>query len=130
MPAYFDPTANRLISFIKPGDSKTVWSAESPATGAASEAVALDPGRFEGEQRLSVEVSFSGDPGTTTISLQTADTCVDAAFVTEVSGAISNTDLNAGFYGRLELAVKARFARLIMTNDPSNSVTTTAKISR
>ena len=113
---------------IYPGDSKKVWNAETVTTGQASQQVALAPGRFEGEQRVSVEIGFSADPGAFTIDLQTADTDVAAAYCTEPTATI--TAVNAGFYARAEIAVKARFARLLMTAQPANAATVTAKISR
>jgi len=118
------------LTFIKPGDSVTVWSAETPLTGTKSQAVALDPGRFEGEQRISVEVVYSADPGAGAVDLQTADTDAEANYVTEVGATIPYANLNASFVGRQEFAVKARFARLLMTLQATNAVTVTAKISR
>ena|ERR1700722_987107 len=130
MPPYWQGTANRPLTFIKPGDSQVVWSAETPLTGTKSQAVALDPGRLEGEQRISIEVAYSADPGAGTVDLQTADTDTDAAYVTEVGATIPYANLNGSFYGRQEFAVKARFARLLMTLQASNAGTVTAKISR
>lgn len=130
MPAYRQGTASLPLTFIKPGDSQIVWSAETPLTGTKSQAVALDPGRLEGEQRVSVAIAYSGDPGAGTVDLQFADTDTEAGYVTAVGPTITYASLNGSFHGRAEWAVKARFCRLIMTLQATNPVTLSAKISR
>lgn len=130
MPAYRQGTAGVPLTFIKPGDSVKVWDVETPLTGTKSQAVALDPGRLEGLQWISVAVGYSADPGAGTVDLQTADTDVDSLYVTAIGPTIAYGNLNGSFAGRAEWAVKARFARLIMTLQASNAVTLSAKISR
>lgn len=134
MPVYAQGTASLPLTFIKPGDSVAVWSAETPLTGTKSQAVALDPGRLEGDQRLSVQLDFPSDPGTFTVDLQTSDTDAEGSYVTEVGASITAANLNSAKTGaRLSGGgwnVKARFARLLQTLQSSNSVTQTGKISR
>lgn len=129
MPAY---SATREIIAIYPGDERTVWSAESPATGAKSDRVAiggLDVTSVGGPGGLSAQIKFSADPGVFAIDVQTADEDIDGAYATVVSAQL--TAVNASFYGRIELwPIQAKFARLIMTDDPANAVTVTAKIGR
>jgi len=77
------------------------------------------------QQRLSVEIVFSGAPGTFQVNLQTADSDVDANYQTEGSN-ITTAPNNVA---RLEVnQVVANFARLIFSA-LGNSVTATAKIS-
>jgi hypothetical protein len=76
------------------------------------------------QQRLSVEVVFSGNPGTFQLNLQTADSDVDANYQTEGANISSVTNNVA----RLEVnQVVANFARLVFSA-LGNSVTATAKI--
>ncbi len=126
--------ANRPLTFIKPGDLVAVWNAETPLTGTKSQAVALDPGRLEGDQRVNVQLIFPSDPGTFTCDLQTSDTDAEGDYVTEVGATLTAANLNAGkTSARLPGGgwnVKARFARLLMTLQSSNSVTQIGTISR
>jgi hypothetical protein len=134
MTAYFQSTAALPLFFLKPGDRVAVWSAETPLTGSASMAVGLDPGRLEGDQRLNVQLNFASDPGTFTCDLQTSDTEDPNDYVTEVGAQLTAANLNAGkTSARLAGGgwnVKARFARLLMTLQSSNSIAQTGTISR
>lgn len=128
MPAYL---ATREIFAIYPGDKQTVWRAESPATGAKSDRVAIggtDIGMGQPGQ-CSIEIKFSADPGAFQIDAQVADTDTEAAYVTESGTTV--TTVNAGFYTRIEMwPFVGKFVRLIMTDDPANAVTVTATIGR
>lgn len=127
MPAY----GTRNPQAIYPGDLPTVlWSAEAPATGTTSLAVALflDP-NIGNAAKLSVEVSFSAAPGAFEIDIQDADTDVDAAYIA-IPNAIINA-VNAGNFARFELSpFVGRFVRLLMKTQPANAVNTTAKVTR
>jgi hypothetical protein len=77
------------------------------------------------QQRISVEIVFSGAPGTFSVNLQTADTDADTNYQSEGS-AINSVTNNVA---RLEVnQVVANFARLVFSA-LGNSVTATAKIS-
>ncbi len=124
MPAY-SSTGNRF-SIANSGDAITVWSAESPATNAASQQVALGQGQSQDTVAVSIEINFSGAPSTFSIQPQVADTDVDAAYVAQGSPI---TTVNTGQYALLQITgIRANFMRLFMTDDPANSVTTTATI--
>ena len=128
MPAY-SSTGNR-VALYQPGDSYAVWNAETPLTNAASVAVAL--GQLDGQdsQSASVEVVFSGTPGTFSINVQTADTDVDAAY-TDLTTAPTITTVNAGQYASVQLTeLRCNFMRLFMTTQTSNPVTLIATITR
>lgn len=129
MPAY----SSTVPPFaLYPGDSETVWSAESPATNAASEQVALSFDTVNGYlQVVSVQINFSGTPGAFKIDVQTADTDVDAAYqvLPANTGQVSAVG-GSGDYCSIAVQVKAKFVRLFMTLQPANSVTTTAQITR
>ena len=128
MPAY-SSTGNRVV-LCCPGDSQVVWNAESPLTSTASQQVALSQVQSETNISASVEILFSGAPGTFSITIQTADTDVDAAY-TALSSASPITTVNTGNYASYQLtSLRCNFMRLYMTTAPSNSVTTTATITR
>jgi hypothetical protein len=60
---------------------------------------------------LSVVVAFAGDPGTTTVALQTADVDDEPQYVTKTS--LDNSVLNTNFVGRIEATdVVAKFGRV------------------
>lgn len=129
MPAY---SALAPITALYPGDSKVVWSAESPATGSTSDRVAIGGAALEGhghESMLAFELSFSAAPGTFQVDIQVADRDVNGAFTTETATTI--TTVNASFVYRIEMwPLVGKFVRAIMTDDPSNAVTTTGRFTR
>jgi hypothetical protein len=133
-PAYAASSAALPIDAIYPGDSAVVWNAERPLTGAASKALAItpNPAPFGGPINISVEINFSATPGAFEIRVQTADTDTDNAYQTEASGGtitLIGGD-GSGFYVRTEIAVKAKFVRLLMKTQSANAANVTAKISR
>lgn len=102
-------------------------------TGVASERVALYNAQDGTAQFFSVEVAFDAAPGAFTIQVQTADTDTDASYVSEGFGGANPgtiTTVNAGFTARVELQVKAKFARILMVLQSANNQKLTAKISR
>lgn len=110
----------------------SVWSAESPVTLAVSRAVEVDSSQVPSDRTLTVELVFSGNPGTFEIDVQEADTNEDAAFINTAINAIINaaTVSSDGVTYRARATYvqwDARFARLRMVNDPANAVTVTAK---
>jgi hypothetical protein len=121
-----------------PGDSTVVVNNEltgvgAMVTGAKSERVALYNSQDGNPQYISVEIVFSGAPGAFTIQVQTADTDVDGDYVSEGFGGANPgviNAVNAGNAARVELLVKAKFARLLTVSQPANSVNCTAKIYR
>lgn len=126
MPAY---STTFLPKAIYPGDSETVWAAETVLTGAASQRVALGDPYNDGVGRLSVEIEFSADPGAFQIDVQNSDTDVDSSY--QVVPSSSLTAVNASFKGRIDLyPLQGKFGRLVMTNDPANAVTVTARMIR
>lgn len=105
-------------------------AAEQPAAPQASIAVALADVDAHANSNLSLEVFFTGAPGSFEIDLQEADSFVDGAFtflgsnkVTAVS-AVSNA-------GRVDLVnlITARFVRLNLVSR-TNAVGLVAKVSR
>lgn len=111
---------------IGSGDSAVVISPADTLSATFKSAQVALPHTYSGtQQRLSVEIIFSGAPGTFSVNLQTADTDADANYVnggTAISALTNNV-------ARLEVPqVVANFARLVFTA-LQNSVTATAKIS-
>lgn len=131
MPAYSSTT---LPPALYSGDIEIVWNAESPATSSASSPVALYAPPFGAPDSIAVSVSFSGDPGTFRIDVQDADVDSDASFgasgsvLGSITAATSQTD--GTYTARFETQCQSHFVRLLMQDDPSNAVTTTARISR
>jgi hypothetical protein len=110
---------------IGPGDSAVVIASTDTLSATFKSAqVALQHTYAGTQQRLSVEIVFSGAPGTFTLNLQTADTDADANYAIE-GGNITSAPNNVA---RLEVPqVTANFARLVFSA-LGNSVTATAKI--
>jgi hypothetical protein len=138
-PAYTPSSASQPITAIRRGDLPfTVWNAETPLTGARSQAVNIQvqggPNDSAGGSYVSIRGTFSGAPGTFSLQVQTADTDVDADYVSETFGGASPgvvTTVNSNNSFSVELIpIAARFIRLLMATQTSNSVTLTATISR
>ena len=123
MPTYSNALPPLSVGF---GDTAVVIAPSDTLSATFKSAqVALQHTYVGAQQRLSVEIVFSGAPGTFTLNLQTADTDADANYVNEGT-AISS--VSAGNVARLEVPqVAANFARLAFTA-LQNSVTATAKI--
>jgi len=122
------PTYSNVVppASIGPGDSFIAIAPTDTLSAAFKSAqVALQHTYAGTQQRLSVEIAFSGNPGTFSVNLQTADTDIDTNYQNE-SSAIAAVTNNVA---RLEVnQVVANFARLVFTA-LQNSVTATAKIS-
>jgi len=125
MPAYGSATA---VPAIYAGDSYTVWNAETPSTSTASQQVALIPNQDGGLYSISVEIQFSGDPGSFEVDIQDADTDTANAYQ-NLLGLYAITAVNSAFWARLEVQLKSKFVRLYLASR-TNSVTLTAKVSR
>ena len=133
MPAFYlpgSPPYGLTWPSIRTGDLPfPVFNNEAVTSGEASEAVALDPGgvpAVSGAQYISVEISLTGTVGSADFAVQTADTPVANAFQTEASGTISSF---TNGYARVELLVKAKYARVLCVTAPSSG-NVTANISR
>ena len=114
MPAYGTfaaPTA------IYDGDSAIVWNNETPASGTASERVAIGS-----MNNLAVQLSFSAAPGAFTCDVQVADIDQPGAYSTLTGNSI--TTVTAGNYSYQPVMVKANFVRLIMTTKPASDAVT------
>lgn len=109
-----------------------LWNAESPASGSKSAAAAIVPSQVMAGETISVEIIFSQAPGAFQIEIQTADTDADANYQTVPTvGTITTVGASSPTTVRAEIAIKARFLRLLMTTAPANSGTkTTANLSR
>ena len=125
MPAY---QTTGSITALYPGDSKTVISAEQPASGTASLQVALAQNPNGAAQKLAVEVAFAGVPGAFEVDLQTSDDDVDAHYV---SNTTTISAVNAGNSARVEYPnIVALFARLLTKTQNANAVNCSATITR
>jgi hypothetical protein len=124
MPSYSNALPPLSVGF---GDSAVVIAPTDTLSATFKSAqVALQHGYAGTQQRLSVEIVFSGNPGTFQANLQTADSDADANYAVEGANISS---VSAGNVARLEVSqVVANFARLVFSA-LGNSVTATAKIS-
>lgn len=129
MSLYLQSSAALPITHIAPGDKQTVFSADSPTTGQASQAVGLTPERFGvAPKGIRAEIKFSGAPGTFDFRIQTSDTDQDA-FYNDLPGAAVTT-VNTGNVVAIEAQTTARFARIVAHTQTQNAVTVTATLSR
>jgi hypothetical protein len=128
MPTYSNAVPPPSVGF---GESATVIVSTDviyPAPFKSAQ-VALAPNFSSGKVRCAAEIIFSGNPGSFTANLQTADTDADSDYVSIAAGAISSTQMNGTYVARLEIAdVVAHFARLYIATLPNN-VSASAKIS-
>jgi hypothetical protein len=123
-----------LPSALYPGDSFSSINAEASniyPSGTPGERVALTQTQDGSERDISMELWFSVNPGVFSIGLQTADTDINGAYQTEASGSITTATQTGGaglYYARVELHVKAKFARPYVTTQPANACSITAKM--
>ena len=111
------------------GESLLVFDAETPAPPQASAQAALASAFDNTAPSISVEISFSGDPGAFEIDIQDADTDADKFYQTIPAGGVISA-VSANFTARTELVpIKGRFVRLKLVTR-TNAVALTAKISR
>ena len=127
MPAY---SATGTVYSPQYGDRQVVWSAETITTASKSQQVALPPAADGAPFMIAFDITFSGAPGTFTVTPQTANQDVDGDYVNILGGAMNSVTGSSGNTCNYQAQVQARFARLVMTTQPSNSVTVTAAISR
>jgi hypothetical protein len=116
-------------SALYPGDSFNCINSEASSVypaGTAGERVALAQNQDGSPRTISMELAFSVNPGAFTIGLQTADTDIAGAYQNEPNGVITAAAQQGGaglYYARVELQVKAKFARPIVTVQPVNACT-------
>jgi len=125
MPSYGNVVPPSSVGF---GESAVVIASTDTIFPAPfkSAQVALAPNFSSGKIRVSVELVWSGAPGSISVQLQTADTDIDAAYSQEGSAI---TAVNSGNVTRAEFPdVVAKFARIYIATLPTN-VTATGKIS-
>jgi len=134
MPAY-SASGNRVVLY--PGDAQTVWNAEKPASGSASQQVALSNDPTGQAENFSVQVTCAADPGTFEIDVQACDAPDIAAnynTITTLNSAtttITQAGLNASFaLSNAFIGVRNDFVRLLMKTASSNNVAITATITR
>lgn len=127
MPVYNASAVSQDKPVLMAGSPVVVLNVDDPiADGYKSRQICLH--RTEHlSTALSVELAFSGDPGTFQIDLQTADTDEEKYYVTKSSLKSTDSLLNSSFVGRIETpSVVAKFARLMVV-DLTNAVTVVAK---
>jgi len=130
-PAYVASNTNLLMTCLNPGDQVALWSAENPLTGAKSMAVALSPQRFgDGNKGFSIQLVFSGAPGSFTYDIEASNTDVDADYSKIGSSITTVTSPSTLAAISDNIATTAKYIRLIATLQNANSVNVTATISR
>jgi hypothetical protein len=114
---------------LSPGDQGTAFSAESLVTGTASVTFYLGEPKTNGPKTVSVEILFSGAPGTFQLDVQSADTDTATAYQNVASATVTAVDTNNR--ARVELyPFVGKYLRIMPTDDPSNVVTATIKVTR
>lgn len=137
MPPYLQSSASLPITGIRRGDLPVaVWNAESPLSGALSQALELSRSGNDkaGGEYVRVTLVFSGPPGAFTVQIQTSDQDNPNSYTNEpfggaTPGQITTVGANNSASVSLEPIV-ARFVRLLMVAQPANPVTVTATIMR
>ena len=118
---------------IWPGDMQTVWNAESPTVGTASQQVALGERDSRDGSPFSADIQFGGNPGTFEVDVQVANIDQDSSYYTLDQGTTNDgaiAQVNAGFSAHLDAPfVTAKFARLKLVS-LQNAVTITGSFSR
>lgn len=138
MPLYGSQIATNspLPCLMQSGDSVLLFNAESPLTGQLSLAVAIAQAQGSGAQKaVSVEITFSGNPGTFQFNVQDSDTDAQDNYLNVPSGGQLTTATgpgNAGKYvTKTELVPFAgMFIALKCTTQNQNAVTVTAKVTQ
>jgi hypothetical protein len=127
-----EPVYNaQAAPILQSGQYYTVWAAETPTPGtggaAASQQVALQVQPGKNGTPFSVDIKFSGAPGTTEIDVEVAASDVEGNYTT-CSGCIINTFDTTTNTAHLDAwGVNTRFVRLLM-RARGNSVTVTATV--
>lgn len=132
MPAYnSQAVSNSPLQMIAKGDPASVllFNAETPATGAASIAVALQPSNVgSGGTAVSIQLECTGGIGSGVFQIQDSDVDVAADYTSinfggATPGVINSSTVNASGVARIELTVVARFLRVLCTTTPGAAVT-------
>src|SRR5437660_1303789 len=117
------------IPSTAPGQTITVWNAETPAPGngttAASQQVGLSTNPRSGASPFGVDGKFSGAPGAFEIDVQVAATDSDTQYQTISNGNVTTVDSTNNTFHLVAPQENARFARLLMRSR-ANSVSITA----
>lgn len=119
-----------------PQNQATLWNNEPAQTVTYSQQVALPAGGIPGlndAKPLSVELTFSADPGAFEVDVLTSDTdSLDNYHALSSGGSISAATKgpNGSFTARLEIpsGVRANFALLSNKTPAANNVNVTAKV--
>lgn len=138
MPAYGSQTTTNSplysLSHGIPG-GVTLWNADTQAAVTASPfslAVAVPTQPYtNGQKKVSIEIHFSGAPGTFSIQVQDADTDITGAYASIPFGGATPgvvSTVNSSNYARVELNIDGSFLRLNMATPPSNNVAVTAQV--
>jgi len=106
------------VPALSPGDSFTLFDAESVTAPQASAAVAMAYKEGTGTPQIAVSISFASSP-TDVVSIQTANEDVDAAYVTVSGSHSSNTSPDI-----MQLAVAAKFVRAIVASQSGGGAVT------
>ena len=135
-PAYGSQAAtNSPLQAVMPDQlvPVAVFSAETPASGEASLAVALAPHGGPGQLTpVSVQFSCPLGIGAGVFQIQDADNDVAADycsinFGSGTPGQVTSTNVNASGVARVELIVRGRFLRVLCVTAPSNPITVTVE---
>jgi hypothetical protein len=127
MPLYNSQViSNSPLHCIYPGDSFTLFNAETPQTGQASIAVGIAPKEGRDLPGLAFEFIWPADPGAFNFRIQGADTETNGAYFTEGAGTVvspASAQPDGTFRARVELKPwLARFVRILVALQSANAV--------
>lgn len=117
-----------------PSSQQTLWNAESPTTGQISQQCSVAQAAGAGAQKsISVQFTFSGNPGTFTFQILDSDTDLTSASYLNVPSGGSLTTATLGsdgkYYTKTELVPFAgQFVAISCVAQTQNPVTVTALV--
>lgn len=124
-------TTNSPLVAIYPGDTATLFNAETPLSGQNSIAVAVASGPQRVLRGLAFEFVFPAAPGVFNYRIQGSDTDVDSSYFTEGSGTVTAVTVEADGTSRARVELSpwvAKFVRLNINVQNANGVAVTVKV--
>lgn len=124
-------TSNSPLVFIYPGDTYTLFNAESPLTGQSSIAVYISNSAEREVNGLALELVFSANPGTFNFRIQGSDSDADSSYFTEGAGTVTTATQEADGTYRMRVELSpwvTKFMRLNINMQTQNNVTVTARV--
>lgn len=123
---------NSPMVTIKPGDTATLFNAETPLSGQNSIAVNVASGPDRVLRGLAFEFVFAAAPGAFNYRIQGSDTDADSSYFTPGTGTVTAVTVEADGTSRARVELSpwvAKFARVNINAQNANGVAVTVKVS-